>query len=87
MSGSDQETLLEVQEWSGGPHGCPGVIRRLFWKFGSGWEALPDVRKWSRDFSQCPRGPPNVLEWLERPPERPGVVGRPFQMSERPSRC
>ena len=36
------ETLPDVREWSGGP-GCPGVVGRPSRKFGSGWEALPNV--------------------------------------------
>ena len=28
MSGSGRETLSDVQEWSGGPPGCPGVVGR-----------------------------------------------------------
>ena len=71
MSGSDRETLLEVQEWSGGPHGCPGMVGRPSRMSGSGretvryvWEAFPEVREWSR-------GPPKCL----------GVDERPSQMS------
>ena len=28
MSGSGQEALLDVREWSGGPSRCPGVVGR-----------------------------------------------------------
>ena len=39
------EALLDVWEWSGGPLGCPGVVRRPSQMFGSNWEALPVVRE------------------------------------------
>ena len=42
---------------------------------GSGLEALPDVRKWSR-------GLPGYPEWPGGPPKILGVVDRPSRMSE-----
>ena len=45
MSGSGQESLLNVQEWSRVPPGCPGVIGRPYRMSGSDWEALSDVRE------------------------------------------
>ena len=56
MSGSGREVLSDVQEWSGGPPVCKGVVARLSWIAGSGREAPPLVREWSR----CPRGCPAV---------------------------
>ena len=47
MSGSGQETLLDVQEGLKGPPGCPGVVRRPSRMCGSGREAFPGVREWS----------------------------------------
>ena len=44
MSESGRETLPDVQEWSVGPPGCPGVVgspSRMTW---SGREAIPNVR-------------------------------------------
>ena len=47
MSGSGQDDLPDVWEWSVGPPGCPGVVGRSSWKSGSGREYLPDIQKWS----------------------------------------
>ena len=51
MSGTAQETLPHIRKWSGDPPGCPCgppgypvVVRRPSRMFGSGREALPDVR-------------------------------------------
>ena len=63
----------------------PSQMSRSVWKVlpdvreatrmsGSGWEALPDVR-------ECLRGLPNVQEWLEGPPQCPGLDGRPSRMT------
>ena len=59
MSGSGVETLPCVREWSRGPLGCskvvgrppgrPEVVGRPSRLFGSGWEALHDIRKWCGD--------------------------------------
>ena len=58
MSGSGREVLPDVQEWSGGPPGCLGVVgspskmsgsgREAPQMSGSGQESLKDVREWSR---------------------------------------
>ena len=47
MSGSGQEALTDVREWSGGPFGCLGgppgglgVVGRLSRMSESDWEAL-----------------------------------------------
>ena len=57
MSGSGWEALLDVREWSGGPHGCPRVVGNPPMCPGvaltpsrmsqSGPDALQDVREWS----------------------------------------
>ena len=47
MSGSGREALPNVQEWSGGSPGCPGVVGRPSQMSGSGWKALTEVREWS----------------------------------------
>ena len=43
MSISGRETLSDVQDWWGGPPGCPGVIGRPFRMSISDREARPDV--------------------------------------------
>ena len=43
---SGQEALLKVRDWSGGPHGSPGVVGRPSRRSGSGREALPEFRVW-----------------------------------------
>ena len=76
LSGSGREALPDVQKWSGGPPGCPGVVGWPSQMFESGrmtipnvreWsEALPDVRVWSGVPSGCPEvvgGLPEVREW------------------------
>ena len=63
MSGSRREALPHVRELSGVSTGCPGVVgdppgspvvvempSRMA---GSGWEAFPDVWKWSGGLSRC----------------------------------
>ena len=62
MSGSGREARQDVQEWSGGPPGCPEMVGKPSRMSGSGWEALPDVREWSRGLPGYPGGPPNVRE-------------------------
>ena len=67
-SEKNREVLLEVREGSGGPSRGPG----------GGREALPKVLEWLG-------GLPGGIEWpsrrfgrpSRRPPEGPGVVGRP----------
>ena len=51
-SGSDRLVLPVVREWSGDPPGCPGaptgctgVVKRVSRMFGSGPEAIWDVRE------------------------------------------
>ena len=51
-----------------------GVVRTPSRMFGSGREALPDVREWLGD-------PPGYPEWSEGHSGCPGVVERPSQMS------
>ena len=46
MSGSCREALMDVQEWSGGPSGCPGVFWRSSRMSESGRETLSAVREW-----------------------------------------
>ena len=65
------DALPDVQEWSGGPPGCPGVVGKPSRMFESGRESLPDVRKWS--------GGSHV--WSGGPPRCPGVVVSPSQRS------
>ena len=55
MSVSGWEALSDVREWSGGPHGYPGVVRRPCRLSGSGQEALLDVRELSGGPAECPR--------------------------------
>ena len=45
MPGSGWLALPDVQEWSGDPSGCPGVVGRLSQMSLSGRDALPDVRE------------------------------------------
>ena len=52
-SGSGQEALPEVQEWSVDLPGGPGVVE-------SGRETIPEVREWSG-------GPPKVSGLVGRP--------------------
>ena len=70
MSGSVQKAPFGCP---GGSLGCPGVDERLSRKFGSGWEALTDVREWSGDPGECP----GVVGGLHG---CPGVIGRPSRM-------
>ena len=77
MFGSCRKALSDVQECSGGPSecpgmvkghlGCPGVVGCPTRMSGIGREALPDVQEWLGNPPGCPRG---ILEY-------PGVVGRP----------
>ena len=47
---SGQDALLDVQEWSGCPPGCPGVVEKPSQISGSGRERLPDVPEFGRPF-------------------------------------
>ena len=87
MSWSGREALPNVWELSGGPHGCPGVVKRPSWMSWSGretllvvrewWEALPYVRELSGDPPECPCGMGGYSGC-------PAVVGMPSRMSGRP---
>ena len=61
----NKDALTEVQEWSGGPPGGPGLVERPSQRSGSGQEALPKVREWSGG----PLGGPGVVG---RPSQRSG---------------
>ena len=79
MSKSGREVLPDVQEWSGGPPGCLGMVRRPSEMSGSCRDAVTDVRE----------SLPVVREWLGDHPSCLGVVGvHPGcpGVSERPSR-
>ena len=39
----DQGALMDIQEWSKGPPGCPGVVGSLSRMSKSGRETFPDV--------------------------------------------
>ena len=71
MSGSGRLALPNVQEWSGDPPVCPGVVGRPSRMSGCGPDTVPNHRK---DL-------PDVQEWSGVPPGCPGVVGRPSRMS------
>ena len=74
MSGSSQEALSDVLEWSGGSLG----------KSGRGWEAHTDVREWTGDpgnVREWWEALTNAREWLGGPHKCSGVVGRPFRLS------
>ena len=47
MSGIGRDALLDVQEWPGGPSGCPVVVGRPSRLTKSGREALPVDQEWS----------------------------------------
>ena len=47
MSGSGRVDLGDVQEWSGGPPGCLGVVGRPFHMSGRVQKALLNVRQCS----------------------------------------
>ena len=67
MSGSGRDALGDVQKWSGGTPGCPGVVTRPSGMSGRGREAHPDFRELSRSPPKCP-------EVVEKPSQRLGVV-------------
>ena len=54
ISGSGRESLLDVQEWSGGYPECLGVDGRQLQMSGNGRKALPDVREWLGCYPGCP---------------------------------
>ena len=57
MYGSGQEAFPDVQERSGGPTECLGVVgrpsrmsgsgRKAYLMYGSGQKAIPNIREWS----------------------------------------
>ena len=53
MSGSGQEAVLDVREWSGDVPELPGVVGRPYRMSGSGGESLLDVREWSEGPCRC----------------------------------
>ena len=76
MSGSGQETLLDVRTCSGDPPGGPEVFGRLSRRSKTGREALTDVQKWLRD-------PPGDPEVVGGSPGGQELVGRPSRRSGR----
>ena len=75
------EAILDVRQYSGGPPGCPGarpgclgVVKRPSQMSGSGLDALPDVREWSRVYPECPGV-------VGRPSQLSVSGGRPFRSS------
>ena len=85
MSGSGRETLQDVREWPGGPHGWSGgpsgCVRMVEMALTGGREALSDVRDWSRGLSGGREAHPDVRERSGGPPGCPILVGRLFRMS------
>ena len=47
MSAIGREALPDVWKWSGGPPGCPGVVKRPSRMSGFGRVAFPDIQEWS----------------------------------------
>ena len=58
-----QKAILKAWEWTGGPPRGPGVVERSSRRFGSGWEALSEVRERSG-------GPPKGPGVVGRPSRR-----------------
>ena len=84
MSGSGRKAISNVQEWSGVPPGCLGVVRMPSRMSGSGWEALLLSRSGREACLMSGSGRkaiPNVREWSDKTPGSLGVVKRPSQMS------
>ena len=74
MSWSGQKTLPDVQEWSGGPPGCLGLVGRP--------PQMPEVVGRTSGMSEGGREAlPNVRKWLGGPLGCPGVVEGPSWMS------
>ena len=84
MSGSGRKALLDirewwvafknVREWTGGLHGCTGLVGRPSWISGSDQDAHPDVQ-------QLSGSPPGCPEVVGRPSRMCGSGGRPSRMS------
>ena len=53
-SGSGQEALLDLRDWSGKPPGYPGMVERLSRVSGNGRKTLPYVQEWSGGPPKCP---------------------------------
>ena len=97
MSGSSQETLPDICEFSGDPPGFVGVVERPSRMSGSGREALPNVWEALRIYSSrrevlpvCPGGGqedlPDVRVWSGGPSKCPGGPAKVPRVVERPSR-
>ena len=93
MSGSGQEAIPNVREWSEGPPGYSGVVQRPSRISGSGRKAIPNVRRPSRMFDRVFRPLPDIRERLpitpgnpRRPPGHPGGPSEHSRTSERASR-
>ena len=61
-----QDTLPDVQKWSGGPPGCPGVVGWPSWMSESGRETLPNVQEWW-EVPRCPGKLAVIQECSEGP--------------------
>ena len=81
MSGSCQEALPVVREWSGSPLECPVVVGRPSWMFGSCRVSLLDVREALPVVLEHLEALSHVREWSGHPPGCLGVVGRPTLMT------
>ena len=68
MFESGRVALTDVWEWSGGPPGCPGVVRMSSQMTRSGQEALPDT----------------TLGHWESLPTTPGQPGGPLNTPRHP---
>ena len=68
MSVSGWEALSDVWELSGGPPGCPEVVRWPSRMSGSGREALPEVREALLEVRESLS---DVPEWSRGPPRYP----------------
>ena len=64
-AGSGRKAIPEGREWSKGPPGGPGVVRRQSLWARSGREAIPEGREWS---GGSPGGLVGTLEGSESPP-------------------
>ena len=80
--------LTDVQEWSGGPRECPGVVRRPSQMSKSGRKACRMSGSPSRMAGSIGKALldvrealSDVREWSGGHPGCLGVVGRPFRMS------
>ena len=81
MYRSGLETLLDVREWSGDPPDCPGVVGRLFQKFGRPSRMSGSCRETLPDVPEGWEALPDDRKWLGDTPGCLGVVGWPSRMS------